>query len=443
MIKKLTKKQISKFPEYVDYWTKVGLSTEPADRPRAEKAIKEMYKVANLDEPKIIWTGSPLSSGITYGILKNNKNLDSVRNSVWESVWDSVRDSVWDSVRKSGGESVRDSVRNSVRNSVWDPVWDSVRDSVLTSVGDSVWNSVWESVQESVWESVRDSVRNSVRNSVWDPVWDSVRDSVLTSVGDSVWNSVRNSVRDSVWDSVRDSVRNSVRDSVLTSVRDSVLDSIYGQHYSNISSFYSFFRDECGLKKETEKLKGFIELTQSAGWALPFKNICFVSERTNKLNFDRNGRLHSESEEALSYPDGFKIYAIHGVTIPEYIIKNPSEITIEKIEKEENTEIKRIMINRYKNGYESYIKDSGSTLIDEKKDIHSNLPVKLWKKERKNDTPVVMVEIKNKTKELIDGEWIHKSYYIRVKPDITDALEAIAWHHNQTKEDYLLTQKGT
>jgi len=34
MIDKLTKEQESRFPEFVDKWTKIGLSTESADRKR-------------------------------------------------------------------------------------------------------------------------------------------------------------------------------------------------------------------------------------------------------------------------------------------------------------------------------------------------------------------------------------------------------------------------
>ena len=59
MIDSLTPEQTAKFGQYVKYWTEVGLCTKPADRPRAEAAIKWMYKAANLAEPKIVWSGSP------------------------------------------------------------------------------------------------------------------------------------------------------------------------------------------------------------------------------------------------------------------------------------------------------------------------------------------------------------------------------------------------
>ena len=104
MITELTETQKSKLPEYVDKWVKIGLNTEPANRVEAEKGIELAYKIAGLKKPKIVWTLSPLSSGITrycvFGILKNITNSvgDSMVNSVGNSMVNSVRDSVGDSV---------------------------------------------------------------------------------------------------------------------------------------------------------------------------------------------------------------------------------------------------------------------------------------------------------------------------------------------------------
>src|SRR3990172_2259775 len=129
MIERLTPEQEARFPEFIKKWTDIGLSTEPADRPRAEKAIRLMYRSADLAVPRIVWCGSPLANALT-----------------WASVGASVRD------------SVRDSVGASVLASVGDSVWDGVGDSVWDGVGASVRDSVWDGVWASVWDSVRDSV---------------------------------------------------------------------------------------------------------------------------------------------------------------------------------------------------------------------------------------------------------------------------------------------
>jgi len=178
----------------------------------------------------------------------------------------------------------------------------------------SVGNNVWESVRNSV----RDSVMDSAGNNVWDSVWESVRDSVWNNVGDSVWNNVGNSVWNSVWESVRHSV--------MDSVMDSVRDSVRGQHEASWLAFYSFFATECGLKTQTENLQGLWELCKSCGWIMPYKNICFASERHNICRLNENGVIHCENGPAIAYPDGFEIYAWNGTRIPKEWVTNRDTI---------------------------------------------------------------------------------------------------------------------
>jgi hypothetical protein len=47
-IESLTAAQEARFSEFVEKWTQIGLSTEPADRSRAEAAIRDMYKRQDL-----------------------------------------------------------------------------------------------------------------------------------------------------------------------------------------------------------------------------------------------------------------------------------------------------------------------------------------------------------------------------------------------------------
>lgn len=61
MIEKLTPEQEGKLGEYRDRWLAIGLSTEKADRPTAERAINAAYKEAGLTPPKqIVWADGPL-----------------------------------------------------------------------------------------------------------------------------------------------------------------------------------------------------------------------------------------------------------------------------------------------------------------------------------------------------------------------------------------------
>ena len=256
-------------------------------------------------------------------------------------------------------------------------------------------------------------------------VSDSIKVGVGASVRTSVWNSVGNSVRDSVWVSVGDSLRVSVGDSVRDSVRVSVGNSVYGQHEASWLAFYEFFREKCGLLEQTHKLVGLWELAKSAGWAYPTKDICFVSERHTTLCRDERGRLHNMSGPAIQYPDGWEIYAVHGVRVPENIINKPLEITTSRIDEQRNTEIRRVMIDIY--GQSRYLQDSGAKLLA------TDRFGKLWKKDLSDDEPIVMVEVKNSTPEP-DGSI--KDYFIRVPPSMATPQEAVAWTFNLPKDEY-------
>ena len=233
-IEKLTPAQSAREAEFAERWTKIGLETAPADRPRAEAAIVEMYRIAGLSAPKIVWCGSPLSQGLTRAIILDKK-------------W--MKD---------------------------------IGDSVGASVGASVWDSVWASV--------------------------------------------------------------------------------YGQHDASWLAFYRFFHDELKLTEQTQRLDGLWEFSQAGGWALPFRDICFIAERHTTLRRDERGRLHSDDGPAVQYPDGWAIYAVHGVRVPAWLMEAPDRLTPEAIQAEANTEVQRVMIERY--GWDRYVADVGGQIID-------------------------------------------------------------------------------
>lgn len=64
VIDKLTKEQEEQIPVYLDRYLKVGMSTEPCDRVKAEAALKASYKYMKLPEPEIVWADSPMQGAV-------------------------------------------------------------------------------------------------------------------------------------------------------------------------------------------------------------------------------------------------------------------------------------------------------------------------------------------------------------------------------------------
>jgi hypothetical protein len=127
----------------------------------------------------------------------------------------------------------------------------------------------------------------------------------------------------------------------------------------------------------------------------------------------------------VRYPDGFSVFAVHGVRVPENIILQPESITVQQIETERNAEMRRVMIERY--GQARYLLDSGAV------EIHSDDFGTLYRKEMPNDEALVMVKVVNSTPEP-DGSF--KDYFLRVPPTMTRAHEAVAWTFGKDEATY-------
>lgn len=67
-IQALTPEQRARFPEFVEKWTRIGLSIERADRELAEQSIRGLYKLAGLAAPMIVWSPCP-RSGLSTAFL--------------------------------------------------------------------------------------------------------------------------------------------------------------------------------------------------------------------------------------------------------------------------------------------------------------------------------------------------------------------------------------
>ena len=255
---------------------------------------------------------------------------------------------------------------------------------------------------------------------------------MIAQVGDQVGDQVRDQVGAQVWDQVRDQVWAQVRDQVWAQVRAQVWAQVcYGQHDAGWLAFYDFFGACCGVEA-VSRLSG-MRAASGAGWWWPCQHVAIVTERPARLERDERGRLHCVDRAAIEYPDGWGVYAWHGVRVPREVICDP--IQVAQIQGETNAEIRRVMLERY--GLGRYLHDSGARVIDEGRDP-SGRPIRLLRCELEGDEPLVMLEVIDATA-APDGE--RKRYMLRVDPFITSASVALAWTWDLPEADYRPVQE--
>jgi hypothetical protein len=120
MINKLTIEQEQQVKEYYQFYLKKGLSTQPANRLIAEKAVKEMYKLINENEPKCVWVNSPIE-------LINLIKKDNLENNLWNNL--------------------RNNLENNLRNNLWNNLWNNLENNLENNL----WNNLWPGQFYSSW----------------------------------------------------------------------------------------------------------------------------------------------------------------------------------------------------------------------------------------------------------------------------------------------------
>lgn len=103
---------------------------------------------------------------------------------------------------------------------------------------------------------------------------------------------------------------------------------------------------------------------------IQMNKICIVCSMPNKINIDERNRLHSETDVAVSWEDGYNVYAWHGIIIPCRYIIYKNELTKNDIIKETNAERRRCI--REIIGNKRYSELLGVSVIDKDIDGYGN-----------------------------------------------------------------------
>jgi hypothetical protein len=102
-----------------------------------------------------------------------------------------------------------------------------------------------------------------------------------------------------------------------------------------------------GVEFNNDKYDLFVNFNSEVNFIIPYKNICFISEKPLSINWVNN-RLHKDGGLAVEYSDGYGMYFLNGVKVPEYLAMTPEgELDIEFFKKENNADVKAEFIRKF------------------------------------------------------------------------------------------------
>ncbi|MEV4253035.1 DUF6745 domain-containing protein [Spirillospora sp. NPDC049652] len=266
--------------------------------------------------------------------------------------------------------------------------------------------SVRETVRTRPWEAARSAAYQKLGAQGWArswsltaaPMWDKVQQLVIR-------------IRQAIGDLAGE--EGSAAESVL---RAATLDAVLGQHDA---AWLAQF-DALGTPPP-----GLAEVARNAGWWWPYERLVIISVRPSELHRDEPGRLHRGDGPALAFPDGLALHAWRGMPIPPGFVASLTDLTVERIGREDNAELRRVMLEIF--GYDRYLAETGA------EPLHRDETGVLWRIDLLDDEPVVMVEVVNSTPEP-DGTY--RRYHLRVPPSTRTAREGVAWTFGVDAADY-------
>lgn len=426
-IDRLTASQEAELAELRAKWVAVGLATGPADRPRAERGIRAAYASAGLPPPALVlWARSPLEAviGTTHMALvgegSRRQRLAAVLKAAYQDLvgWPGgdAYGRLWASLLVPAGDPLAVFLARTFMDSR----------GVRAAVGTRILHLADAEARERLAPRLRHQLRRELR--------DDVRERVLHNV----WMPVVAEIQGRVWSRLKAllEARHVAHWSWLRSwavVRDlygliSIQDALHGPPRDRASldwlALYDFVGRTFGLQ-EPAALDGLMELARSAGWWWPHGSAVVVCERPLRLLHDDRGRLHGENGPAIVYPDGWSIWAWHGVRVQRRVIEQPEALSATEVLGEPDPEVRRVMIERL--GKDRFLRDAGATRVAEDE---TGI---LWRVDLPDDEPLVCVEVTN-TSPAPDATF--RRFMLRVPPEMRTPREAIAWTFALDGRDY-------
>ena len=247
-------------------------------------------------------------------------------------------------------------------------------------------------------------------------------------------------VHHSLRTTLRDGVSAPLRAALARMAADSPGLAWYGHHDAYWVAHYDVWR-RTGLvtyrTQDDDELDLWAALARSAGWWWPGEGRCVMTGRPSAVRSEPlpgrwHGelRLHRPDGPAISYPDGFGLYALHGTPVPAWVLTGPS---VELIAREPNVEVRRSALERI--GWETYIELAGLTLVARRADPGNpgsdlclyDLPGPAW------GASARVLLVVNGTPEP-DGR--RRRYGLSVPVGIDDPIAAAGWSYGLTARQY-------
>ena len=279
--------------EFRAKWLEPLLSTQAADRPRAESAVRRLYAAAGFAEPRhVLWYDSPFDASWAVALLiVPHHHLWSQRLAP-SAITGHDRPRV-------------DRARASLGSALGIDDWSAVLAAIGAPMG---MHLQFPPVPSRLFQMKLIEARFSLSSDV---------SSMFVVHGDT----------DDL-QRAEDRFLGSNRGALRSALHCPTTDTLIGQSFYSDYSFSTMADDEhlVGDRESPAIMRAAWDVARASGLWWPFEHAVIMSERPAELHLNQQQLLHREDGPAVTYRDGWRVYAWNGKAVPERWIMETASV---------------------------------------------------------------------------------------------------------------------
>src|SRR3990167_1100142 len=407
----ITPEEKSKMDAIAKKWIAKAFCTGDTDKEKLTQAIKDLYKVSGLKEPRVVIVPSPFVMACAYGLAAGWWYL---RNKgIGNSFFGATRDATLAATYDATLAATRDATLAATRDATHDATRGATYDATDAATYGATYGATYDATDAATRAATRDATlaatydatlaatRDATHGATLDATLDATRDATYGATRDATHGATLDATYIATDGATDAATLEATRDATLDATRDATYGATYGasikKHWlktlakkfggknytlllscinrwgnvyqcGNMWAAWQSYADGChnvlgltGLKcwKAHEPYR---QAALYGGYRVMHPEFCIVSEFPEALHIDDQNRAHNDSGPSHRWKDGFEIYHIHGIKFYRRIVMHPETITIDEIKSQTNQEIRRILVERF--GVDKYLSEIGAKVID-------------------------------------------------------------------------------
>ena len=412
-IENLTAEQKALIPIYQEKWHKNMVSTEPIDRQRAANAVKAAYSAMEKREPEILFISSPDAIKEIVGSRSPQRLVQMLGTPLLTSLQVQLSEEIESQIDEQLWLKLENDLPNEELLQLMF-IWQDALAENAEFLGE-LWIQWQGGIIRQIWEQQQKQLRQQLIEfpggdpliRFGDVIWQQIGQPLSQHIEVNVWQHLSSYSPIREWEEKIKQPLQQIGDAI--GLVSNISQNLMASSIEMLDFCVSVLKCSYNEKK-WQALQG---LVKECGFVLPLENTCLVCDRPVKLYLDEQNRFHGEGGSAIRFIDGYRIYAYHGVKLPEkYGLLYPERWQVRWLLEEENAELRRVLIQGI--GYSRICQELQAVELDSWREytllrIDNYIDVE----------PIYLLKMTCPS-----TNYIHAT---RVPPDIRKAREAITW----------------